>query len=167
MQGGGGIDRGAEVGRTRQDGRRAAREHASLDRVLSHVERQTSRLVEAAVAHEGLTVDQWRVLDILADGEGHAMSELAGTIVVPGPTLTKIVDKLVDNALVYRLVDDRDRRRVLAFLSDKGRRLHTTLAPTVTTVEADVVGRLGADGPALVRLLGQLAEDYAKGGARR
>src|SRR4051794_36872191 len=85
--------RGTDMGKSQQDARQALKVEPSLGRILSHVERQTSRLIEAAVASQGLTVDQWRVLDVLADSEGHSMSELAGAIVVPGPTLTKIVDK--------------------------------------------------------------------------
>ncbi|WP_160148697.1 MarR family winged helix-turn-helix transcriptional regulator [Amycolatopsis alkalitolerans] len=150
------------MGRTRQVGRGAKGSTAlPLGRVLGHVERHTTRLIEGEIAHQGLTVDQWRVLDILADGEGHPMSELAGTIVVPGPTLTKIVDKLVDAALVYRLVDDRDRRRVLAFLSKKGQQVHADLAPVVANIEQDIVSRLGSDGSVLVELLGELARQYA------
>lgn len=129
-----------------------------LGRVLGQVERQVARLVERTLAGHELTVDQWRALDILADGKGHTMSELASTIVVPGPTLTKIVDKLVDRALVYRLVDDRDRRRVLAYLSDKGRRVHAEIEPTVSATEAEAVAGLGDDGPVLLELLARLAQ---------
>lgn len=142
---------------------RAARRRAAvagqppLGRMLGQVERQVARLVEKALAGHELTVDQWRILDILADGEGHPMTDLAGAIVVPGPTLTKIVDKLVDAALVYRLVDERDRRRVLAFVSDKGRKVHELVAPKVAATEAEVVAGLGADGAVLVDLLTQLA----------
>ena len=98
---------------------------APLGRLLAQAERLVSRRIEAALAEHGLTADQWRVLDLLADGEGHAMSEIVAAIVVPGPTLTKIVDRLVDAAAVYRLVDVRDRRRVLAFLSESGKALHS------------------------------------------
>jgi DNA-binding MarR family transcriptional regulator len=129
-----------------------------LGRVLAQVERRLSRLLEMSLAGAGLTVDQWRVLDLLADGEGHPMSEIAGTIVVPGPTVTKIVDKLVDAAVVYRLVDARDRRRVLALISEDGAALHRRLAPLVERVESEAFGVLGADAPVLMRLLSRLAE---------
>lgn len=140
--------------------------HPPLGRLLGQVERQVSRLVEGALAGHGLTVDQWRVIDVLADGQGHPMSELAATIVVPGPTLTKIVDKLVDAALVYRLVDDRDRRRVLAFLSEKGRKLHSSLAPKVGATEAEAVGDLGDDALVLLELLSRLTDAQPGPGSR-
>ena len=144
----------------------SARHHQGvpLGRLLAQVERQLTRHVEAALADEGLTVDQWRVLDVLADGEGQTMSEIAAAIVVPGPTLTKIVDRLVDAAAVYRLVDARDRRRVLAFLSDDGRALHAQLAPAVATAEADAAQVLGAEVDTLLGLLARLAAGPARAG---
>lgn len=131
-------------------------EHAPLDRLLVQVERQVSRRMEAVLTDDGLTVDQWRVLDLLADGAGRTMSAIAAAVAVPGPTLTKVVDRLVDAAAVYRLADVRDRRRVLVFLSDDGRATHERLAPLVRGIEADVLAVLGADGPALLTLLGRL-----------
>lgn len=129
-----------------------------VGRLLGQVDRQITRLLEVRVlGNRGLTIDQWRVLDILADGEGHPMSELAATIVVPGATLTKIMDKLVDAALVYRLVDDRDRRRVLAFLSEKGVELHSELTSEVAAAEARMLESLGENSCVLVELLAQLA----------
>ena len=123
----------------------------SFGHVLSHVERQVARRLEAALAG-----------DLLSDGEGHPMSEIAATIVVPGPTLTKLIDKLVDAAVVYRLVDARDRRRVLAFLSDSGRVVYDRLAPAVGTTEARALDALGADGSLLLALLSRLGESLAE-----
>jgi len=133
-----------------------------LGRLLAQAGRLVSRLTEAVLASATLTVDQWRVLDLLADRAGHSMSEIAGAVVVPGPTLTKIVDRLVDAALVYRLVDDRDRRRVLVFISDDGRALHQRLEPSVAEVEAQALGVLGTHGPLMLELLTRLAEDMPR-----
>ena len=131
-----------------------------LGRVLGQVERQVTRRVEKTLAAERLTVDQWRVLDVLADRDGQTMTELAVAIVVPGPTLTKILDKLVDAALLYRLVDERDRRRVLAYLSEKGKEVHANLAPKVAATEAEALTSIGGDRSLLVELLAQLARSY-------
>ncbi|WP_300009149.1 MarR family transcriptional regulator [Pseudonocardia sp.] len=130
---------------------------APLDRLLAQVERQVSRRIEATVAAEGLTVDQWRVLHLLADGSGRTMSAIAAAIAVPGPTLTKVVDRLVDVASVYRLPDVQDRRRVLVFLSDGGRATHDRLVGPVCAVEAEVLGILGPEAALLLDLLDRLA----------
>lgn len=128
-------------------------EYPPLDRLLAQAERQLARQMDAVLATDGLTVDQWRVLEVLSDGEGHTMSEIVAAIVVPGPTLTKIVDRLVDMAVVYRLVDVRDRRRVLALLSDAGRDLHERVRPQIAAAQAAALDGLGADAPMLLALL--------------
>jgi DNA-binding MarR family transcriptional regulator len=37
---------------------------------------------------------------------------------ITAATLTKLMDRMVSQGLVYRRADDRDRRRVLAYLAD-------------------------------------------------
>ncbi|MFC5993019.1 MarR family winged helix-turn-helix transcriptional regulator [Pseudonocardia hispaniensis] len=135
--------------------------HATLGRLLHQVQHQMSRRIETVLREstDSPTLDQWRVLDLLADGGGHPMSEIAGYARVPAPTLTKIVDRLVDAALVYRRVDDADRRRVLVYLAEHGRRLHDRLAPEVAAAEQAVADELGADDAARLRtLLARLAD---------
>lgn len=85
------------------------------------------------------------------------MSEIAAHAMVPPPTLTKIVDRLVDRALVYRRPDEIDRRRVLVFLSEHGRHTHQRLIPAVAHADAVIAGELGEqDAPRLQELLERL-----------
>jgi DNA-binding MarR family transcriptional regulator len=117
-----------------------------------------TRRVEQVLGPAGPTVEQWRVLDLLADGRGHSMTEIANHAMVPAPTLTKIVDRLIDSALVYRRPDEIDRRRVLVLLSDHGRELHARLAPEVARAEDEVAEELSeTELTHLVRLLTELA----------
>lgn len=132
---------------------------AALGPLLHGAAHGVARRVEAALAGSGLTLDQWRVLAFLADGRGHPMSGIAGAARVPPPTLTKIVDRLVDAALVYRRVDEADRRRVLVLLSERGRDRYAELAPRVLEVEQGLAAVLGgADAARLARLLARLAD---------
>lgn len=107
-----------------------------LTRLLSQAERSVARrLDELAVAHNS-TVEQWRILTLLADGAGHPMKELASAAFVPGATLTRIVDRMIADNLVYRRVDPEDRRRVLIFSTARGRRLHGRLQRDIEQYEA-------------------------------
>jgi DNA-binding MarR family transcriptional regulator len=136
----------------------AAQRAQSLHTLLARVTNQVAQQVEATLAGCGLALEQWRVLDLLADEQGHSMSEIAEHAMVPAPTLTKIVDRLVDNALVHRRVDERDRRRVLVFTTDHGADLHARIAPQVGRAEDDAVAELEPDDAArLVHLLTRLA----------
>jgi len=128
----------------------------SLGQLVGRVEHRLRREIEQALGLDGPNLDQWRALDLLADGDGHSMSEIAAHVMVPAPTLTKIVDRLVESALVYRRPDERDRRRILVFLSERGRELHRQLAPQVQRIEGELVGQLGQDAPHLMHLLHRL-----------
>lgn len=108
---------------------------------------------ERALVASGLNIDQWRVLSLLADGAGHPMSEIAEYAMVPAPTLTKIVDRLADSALVYRLPDRIDRRRVLVLLSELGRTVYDEHTPEVTSAESRVTDNLDAAERAQLRHL--------------
>lgn len=93
---------------------------SSLAYLLSSAERLVNRGLAAALASEDVTVEQWRILRALADGRGHSMGDLAAAVLMPHPTLTKAVDRLIDRSLVYRGPSAGDRRRVAVFLSDRG-----------------------------------------------
>lgn len=126
---------------------------AALGRAAHRVERRIDELVRPP---HGPGLDAWRVLDLLADGDGHPMSEIAGHAMVPAPTLTKIVDRLVERGLVYRRPDEIDRRRVLVLIAARGRELHDGLAPRVAAVEQDVRDALGADAARVLAALARL-----------
>lgn len=94
---------------------------ASVVEMLTVVQRRAVRGLASALAEDGCSVDQWRVLRALADGEGHLMGELAESLLIAQPTLTRVMDGLVDGALVYRRQSTLDRRRVSVHLSRQGR----------------------------------------------
>ncbi|SDG97729.1 MarR family winged helix-turn-helix transcriptional regulator [Nonomuraea jiangxiensis] len=96
---------------------------SSLAYLLSRAERGVNRGLAAVLAGEDVTVEQWRILRALADGRGVSMGELAEAVLMPHPTLTKAVDRLIDRALVYRGPSKGDRRRVAVFVSDRGAEL--------------------------------------------
>lgn len=118
---------------------------ARLTDLLSQAERLIARRIERVLEPHELGLDRWRVLSCLADGEGHPMSEIADYAMVPAPTLTKIVDRLIDRSLVYRRVDEIDRRRVLVFLSPRGRDVHRRVAVEVACEERAILEQVGSD----------------------
>jgi DNA-binding MarR family transcriptional regulator len=114
--------------------------------------------VEELLRDADLTLDQWRVLRTL-DGQGPlSMSDLGARTRITGPTVTRVVDRLADRALLYRNVDAADRRRVLVHASDRGRMLCRSLAPQIATTEQDALSALSeAETRTLRRLLERLS----------
>lgn len=128
-----------------------------LPDLLSRVEREVTRRVAAVLAAEGCTIDEWRVLSLLARTGGRPMTAIAQATLLLPPTLTKRVDRMVADGLVYRRVGVDDRRRVLVLLAPRGRVAHDRLAPLVSqelTLIADQAP--GVDLAALTGLLGNL-----------
>lgn len=97
-----------------------ARRPQELLYLLTRAERLAVRQVQSVLDEFDCSVEAWRVLDLLSDGQGHHMTSLADHAFLPAPSLTKLVDQLVDRNLVYRRVDPTDRRRVLAHLTPRG-----------------------------------------------
>ncbi|AVH60504.1 MULTISPECIES: MarR family winged helix-turn-helix transcriptional regulator [Streptomyces] len=91
-----------------------------LIHLLTRAERLAARRLRAVLDEDGCSLDAWRVLALLSDGQGHHMTAIAEAAFLPPATLTKLVDHLVDQNLVHRRVDPLDRRRILAHLTPRG-----------------------------------------------
>ncbi|MEV4670226.1 MULTISPECIES: MarR family winged helix-turn-helix transcriptional regulator [Actinomadura] len=124
-----------------------------LPRVLARVERDITARLGAALKTAGSTVEEWRVTSLLSDGSGHPMTEIAEHALLPAPTLTKVVDRLVSAGLVYRRPDEEDRRRILVFLSERGQEEVTRLTAAVEAEWARVQDAVGREELALLRAL--------------
>jgi long-chain acyl-CoA synthetase len=81
-----------------------------------------AKRVEVALVAVDLTLPQFRVLGILAEGSS-AASGLADRLAVRRPSITAVVDGLVARGLVDRRQEDSDRRRVSLRLTDEGARV--------------------------------------------
>src|SRR3954447_21646075 len=91
-----------------------------LAHALSRAERSVTRQLARAMEEEGCTVEDSRILLLLADGRGHTMTEVAEFALVPAPSVTRIVDRMVTHGLLHRTVDPSDRRRVRVHLTPRG-----------------------------------------------
>lgn len=136
--------------------------------VLSRADRRVTGRLTGILAAEGSTVDEWRVLSLLARRGRQSMSAIASALLLAPPTLTKRIDGMVADGLIYRRVDDTDRRRVLVLLAPRGRAAHGRLADQVSQEEArvaELASGSGLDVAQITRLLGELigALDDEKG----
>jgi DNA-binding MarR family transcriptional regulator len=107
------------------------RRSTDLMQLLTHAERLLAQRLTVILQAEGHTLDAWRVITALADGRGHFMTELADRAFLPPASLTRLVDHLVDENLLYRRVDDVDRRRIRAYLTPRGQRFYQRIGREV------------------------------------
>jgi MarR family transcriptional regulator, organic hydroperoxide resistance regulator len=121
--------------------------------LLAQADRQVNRQLDARLKASGVPVEQWRVLKVLSDKNGSSMGDLAEAVLMNHPTLTKIIDRMVSNALVYRRPDQADGRRVLIYLSDRGRELVAELDHMAIRHQAEIVRSYGNDRAAQLKHL--------------
>jgi len=133
-----------------------------LFHVLSHAEHHATRALAAALSANGSSVEQWRVLALLAAGDGQPMTAVADHALLPPPTATKLVDRMVAANLVYRRADPADRRRVLVYATERGQALHRHLAAAVARLQDELLHDI-ADTGDLTDTLARLARSLAPG----
>ena len=114
---------------------------APLPGTYGRVAAWLSKRVEVALAEMDLTLPQYRVLAILAEGSA-AASGLADRLAVRRPSITALIDGLEARGLVDRRQEDADRRRVALRLTDAGARTVADADRNVDEYLAAIAGHL-------------------------
>jgi DNA-binding MarR family transcriptional regulator len=110
--------------------------------IIASVNKQLEDELQERLRAVGLPIEQMRILEVLAGTDGLAMGELAGQALVEPTTLTKIIDRMVAEGLVSRLLDAKDRRRVLIVLAPGGKVVLRRLTRITTSQEARITKRV-------------------------
>ncbi len=104
-----------------------------------------ARVFETCLADEqSMSLAQYRVLAFLSEGEW-AASALADWLSVSRPSVTAMVDGLVERGWVTREHSPTDRRRVLHLLTDDGRRQLGAAADVLTGILDGLLDHLEDD----------------------
>jgi DNA-binding MarR family transcriptional regulator len=118
-------------------------------------------LQETMEREEDISLDQWRALRALSPSQGRTMGELSERLQIPAASLTRIVDGLVDRALVFRHGSPVDRRRVEVLLSDAGAALLVRLEDIALAHEAQYQATTGLSVDDLIAALSAVAASPA------
>ena len=93
----------------------------------------------------GLTEQQWRVLRVLWEMDGAALSDLADLTRIPAPSLVGVVDRLAKSGLVERRRSETDRRVVFIHATDEGKKLEEKVRPAVVQAYGELQARIDAE----------------------
>jgi DNA-binding MarR family transcriptional regulator len=96
------------------------------------------------VEPSGLSLAQYNALRIIrgAGTGGIPTLSIRERMIEEGTTITRLLDKLEDAGLIRRERTYPDRRQVLCFVTNEGRKLLDTLDPDVNAADEDVVSAL-------------------------
>ena len=138
----------------------------ALLRTASVVSRAVARVVEPS----GLSLAQYNALRIIrgAGTGGIPTLSIRERMIDEGTTITRLLDKLEDAGLIRRERTYPDRRQVLCFMTDAGRKLLDTLDPQVNSMDEEVVSALSESQlETFIELLDQVRSANAERGAPR
>jgi DNA-binding MarR family transcriptional regulator len=112
-----------------------------LSYLIAQVNSRIEEELEEQLKPEGVPIEQLRILSVLA-GAPTPMLQLADAVFVEGPTLTKMIDRMITESLVFRAPDPTDRRRVVIHLTERGRILHRRLSSITRKQQEQLFSRL-------------------------
>ncbi|WP_334177162.1 MarR family transcriptional regulator [Pseudoxanthobacter sp.] len=113
----------------------------------------------------GLHAGQETVLKVLAESDGQTMSQLATTLGVQPPTVTKMISRLSAQGFVVRQASETDGRLARVFLTPFGREKLDDLDRAWKRLEKEaLVGIDEKDRKRLRRLLRQVEKNLAAAG---
>lgn len=124
-------------------------ERAAITGYLSYALAAAHRNVHLELSRklkdEGVQVEAWRIMEAIGDESAMTMGQLADTVLLAPPTLTKMVDRMVADGLVQRQISQEDQRQVHLVLSALGEKKRDHVRQFVQEQEAALLERLGAD----------------------
>lgn len=133
-----------------------------IDDYLSYLLARASHVVyrefDRTVKSAGLASLEWRILATLSDGAGLTIGELAREVLAKQPTLTKLIQRMVEAGWVALGTDSDDARRTVVRATAKGKRVVARLIGAARQHEASLLAGLPARD---VRLLKSLLRKLA------
>ena len=120
----------------------------AVDDYLSYLLARAGHVVASQFHREvkaaGLTVLEWRVLAVLADGRARNVGELATFALAQQPTVTKLLQRLETEGRVARHEGEADRRQSLVTITPRGRAALGKLLTRAKEHERETVALLSA-----------------------
>jgi DNA-binding MarR family transcriptional regulator len=142
---------------------------------FDHRRTVTHRLAQAARAYRvragsrlariGLHSGQDALLKALDEADGMSMSDLAASLGVQPPTVTKMISRLAAQDYVERRASAGDGRQALVFLTERGRRAVDLIDRVWKRIEKDALAGIDEkDRKRLRKLLRQVAQNLRAAG---
>jgi DNA-binding MarR family transcriptional regulator len=126
----------------------------SIPYMMNRVAGRLNRSLEDDLLKLGVTFQHWRVLAVLARGDGMSIADLSGYAVVPHSTLSRLLTRLEGDKLVERSAETPDGRTARVLITARGRRLYERILPLATGWrDAALIGFTTAEKDALLAFL--------------
>ena len=95
-----------------------------MEEIIAKLSAFMSRMEEEAKEQfnfKDLTLTQMHYLEMISELKNPNLTELAAAMKLTKPTITVLVDKLIEKELVYKVQSDADRRSTHLHLTERGK----------------------------------------------
>ena len=117
--------------------------HRRIGIRLVGLARRWRQALDARLSSAGLSDATWAPLVHLHSlGDGISQSQLAASVGLDGSSLVRLLDILVEQALIERRPDASDRRVKLVHLTPAGRRAVTAIRKRLVAIEDELLADL-------------------------
>ena len=101
--------------------------YSFVDDYLAYLLARSSHLMSEQfhrqVLAQGWSINYWRVLASLTDGDGLTLTQLNERVLFKQPTLSKLVGRMEKEKLLIRAKDGADKRTIKIFILPQGQTL--------------------------------------------
>ena len=102
-------------------------------------------VISADVSKHNFTEQQWRVLRVLGEKGPYDAGQLATEACILSPSLSRIINTLIENKFIIKKEDKFDKRRIILEISDEGKLKLETIKPEYMTILKSIQKRYGED----------------------
>ena len=92
-----------------------------------------------------ITVDQWIIIQLLHRHTTLSQQELSDLAFKDAPTITRMIDLMVQKNLATRSPDLSDRRKFIISLTNQGLAMYTQVSPVVNEFRAEAYADISND----------------------
>jgi MarR family transcriptional regulator for hemolysin len=136
-----------------------------IGRKLASTSKAVGAAFNAALAAQGGSLPVWLILSSIKGGAWSTQLDLARSLDIEGPTLTRHLDNLEQNGLVRRQRSEADRRAVRVELTAAGEAAHKAMLAAVVTFNRRLLeGISPEEAGQLDELLTRLAQNVRQAG---
>lgn len=101
--------------------------------------------IREMLTESGITEQQWRVLRVLSESGPHDASKLADRACLLLPSLTRIVQSMLERGYILRSTDTTDRRRHMITITADGQAIIDKNLDKAIAISESFVAALGKE----------------------
>lgn len=113
--------------------------------LLAQASQLVSNEFHEVVVEHGLSVTEWRVMSSLAGGKAISIGGLAQLSVTKQPTVTRLLERMIQKGHVERVSHNGDQRVNLVRITNQGQEMVAALMVKAKEHEARVFGPFGEE----------------------